>query len=83
MNIWIYTLTSVTIISLVSFVGVFTLSVGREKLRKIILFLVSFAAGALFGDAIIHLLPESFEEIESSITVSLLVLFGHNFLFCS
>jgi len=53
----------------------------KRKIEKIILFFVSFAAGALFGDAIIHLLPESFEEIESSLTVSLLVLSGIIFFF--
>jgi len=81
MNIWIYTLASVTIISLVSLIGIFTFSIGREKLRKAIVFIVSFAAGALFGDALIHLLPESFEEIGSSLTVSLLVLLGIIFFF--
>jgi len=81
MNIWIYTMASVTIISLISLVGVFTLSIGKKKLRKIIVFLVSFAAGALFGDAIIHLLPESFEGIGSSLTVSLFVLSGIIFFF--
>lgn len=81
MNIWIYTLVSVTIISLVSLIGVFTLSVGRETLRKAVVFLVSFAAGALFGDAIIHLLPESFEQISSKLAVSLLILSGIIFFF--
>ncbi len=81
MKIWIYALISVTIISLVSLIGVFTLSISKEKLRRIVVFLVSFAAGALFGDAIIHLLPESFENISSGLTVSLLVLSGIIFFF--
>jgi len=81
MEIWIYSFTSVFVVSLVSLVGVFTLAVNREKLRKTVVFLVSFAAGALFGDAIIHLLPESFEKIDSSFQVSLLVLSGIIFFF--
>ncbi len=81
MTIWIYTLASVIIISLISFVGVFSLSADREKLRKTVVFLVSFSAGALFGDAIIHLIPESFEKIESSFDVSLLILSGIVFFF--
>ncbi len=76
MSAWVYSFISVFIVSLVSLIGVFTLAIQREKLRKIIVFLVSFAAGALFGDAIIHLLPESFEGINSSLSVSLLVLLG-------
>jgi zinc and cadmium transporter len=76
MNIWIYTLISVIIISLVSLVGVISLSIGKERLRKATIFLVSFAVGALFGDAIVHLIPESFEKIGSNLTVSLLILLG-------
>lgn len=76
MNIWLYSLASVFVVSLVSLIGVFTISFGEEKLRKAVLFLVSFAVGALFGDALIHLLPEAFEKIESRAMVSLLVLAG-------
>jgi len=76
METWLYSFASVFVVSLVSLAGVFALSFGEKKLRKIILFLVSFAVGALFGDALIHLLPEAFEKIESKATSSLLVLFG-------
>ena len=81
MNVWIYSLTSVFVVSLVSLAGIFTLVLKKEKLKIIILFLVSFAVGALFGDAIIHLIPESFEAIESKILVSLLILSGIIFFF--
>jgi zinc and cadmium transporter len=81
MAIWLYSISSVVAVSLVSLVGVFSLAVKREKLNKIILFLVSFAAGALFGDAIIHLIPEAFENIQSGETVSILVLAGIIFFF--
>lgn len=76
MLIWIYTIISVLIVSLVSLVGVFTLAMKKEKIKKASSFLVSFAAGALFGDAFIHLLPESFEEFGNDFTISLLVLLG-------
>lgn len=76
MTVWVYSLMSVSIVSLVSLVGVFTLSFGEQKLKKAVLFLVSFAVGALFGDALIHLLPEAFEKIESKAISSLLVLLG-------
>jgi zinc and cadmium transporter len=74
--VWTFSLLSVFIVSLISLLGVFTLSFGEKKVKKAILFLVSFAVGALFGDALIHLLPESFEKIESKAVSSLLVLFG-------
>jgi zinc and cadmium transporter len=76
MDTWLYAFVSVVVVSLISLVGVFTLSVREKHIRRIIIYLVSFAVGALFGDALIHLLPESFKNIESSLAVSLLVLSG-------
>lgn len=58
----IYAFVSVFIVSIISLIGVFTLTIKEEKLRKILLFLVSFSAGTLFGDAVFHLLPEAVEE---------------------
>jgi zinc and cadmium transporter len=75
-NIWLYSILGVLVVSFASLMGVFTLSLGHIKLKKIILYLVSFAVGALFGDALIHLIPESFEKIQSSLNVSLLILGG-------
>lgn len=60
MQVWTYTLASVALVSVASLAGVFTLSLKKDLLRRILLFLVSFAVGGLFGDAFIHLLPESF-----------------------
>jgi zinc and cadmium transporter len=74
MNVWFYSLVSVVLVSLLSFVGVFFLAFKKEKLQKILLFLVSFAAGGLLGDAFLHLLPETAEEMGLTIEVSLAVL---------
>ena len=76
MTTWIYSLVSVAIISLISLIGVFALALKEEKIKKISLFLVSFAVGGLFGDALIHLLPESFEKLGLNLETSLLVIFG-------
>ena len=76
MQTWTYSLISVIAISLISFVGILTLSLSRKKLEKILLFLVSFAIGALFGDAIIHLIPEALEKIENHLTASLYIILG-------
>ncbi len=57
-EVWIYTLASVSAISAVSLIGVFALGVNQERLQRILFYLVSFSAGALLGDAFIHLLPE-------------------------
>ena len=74
--VWTYTLISVGIVSLLSLVGVVTLSLRPARLQKMLIFLVAFAVGALFGDVFIHLLPESFEKISGNLVTSLLVIVG-------
>lgn len=49
------------LISLISFVGVFTLALKKEFLMKIVIVLVAFAAGALLSVSIFDLLPEALE----------------------
>lgn len=61
-NVWLYTIGSVLLVSLVSFAGVLFIAMDERRLKKMLLFLVSFAAGALLGGAFIHLLPESVEH---------------------
>lgn len=68
------------LISLGSFVGVFTLAVKEEKLSRVLLFLVSLSAGGLMGGAFIHLLPEAAEKIEGGILYNI-VLFSFCFFF--
>lgn len=60
-QIWLYTLGSVAVVSLISLVGIFTLGIKQERLQSVLFYLVSFSAGALLGDAFIHLLPEIME----------------------
>lgn len=74
--IYLYSLASVLIISLVSFVGVFTLSLGTNTIKKYVFIFVSLAVGALLGDALIHLIPEAVEEIGDFTFTSLLVIAG-------
>ena len=75
-SIFLYTLGSVFLVSIMSFVGVFTLAMKTKHLEKILLFLVSFSAGALFGDTFIHLLPEAVNEFGFGLEVSLYLLLG-------
>ena len=75
LNTWIYALASVFIVSLVSLIGVTTLSVKADKLKKIIIYLISFSAGALFADAFLHLLPELAGD-GITITISFSILLG-------
>lgn len=73
-TIYVYALASVFIVSLVSLVGIFTLSLRRELLHRTVLILVSLAAGALLGDAFIHLIPGAFAE--NNVTIKALFIIG-------
>ncbi|MBU0573548.1 MAG: ZIP family metal transporter [Candidatus Margulisbacteria bacterium] len=75
-TVWLYTLLSVIIVSLVSFVGVLTFAVNKDFLRKILLYLVSLSAGALLGGAFFHLIPEAAEEFGYSLHLALYLLSG-------
>jgi zinc and cadmium transporter len=75
MNVWGYSIISVIIVSLISLIGVLTLLLHKD-IKKITFLLVSFAVGGLFGDAFIHLLPESFEEMGNSLAAPLWLLLG-------
>jgi len=58
MGVWAYTLISVSIVSLISFVGAIFLAVRSERMKAWLIYLVSFAAGALLGDVFLHIFPE-------------------------
>jgi len=76
-SIILYSIISVLIVSLISFIGILTLSMNTDRLRKILIYLISFSAGSLFGDAFIHLLPEIVEETGGfGLNISLYILSG-------
>ena len=72
----LYAIASVTVVSLVSLVGIITISVNEQRLRSVLFVLVSLAVGAMFGDAFIHLLPESFQKSADTLMPSMSVLAG-------
>ena len=83
LNYIAYTLISVLIVSLISLIGVLTLSLKASTLKKWLIYLVSFSAGALLGDVFIHLLPEIVEESGGSFRpdISIYILSGILFSF--
>lgn len=81
MNQQFYTLLSVLIVNLLSFSGALTLSIKKEKLKNILIYLVSFSAGALMGDVFFHLLPEIVEENGFKLIISISILLGIIFSF--
>jgi zinc and cadmium transporter len=54
---WI--LVSTALVSGVSLIGIFFLSISENLFRKLLLMLVSFASGTLLGGAFLHLIPEA------------------------
>jgi zinc and cadmium transporter len=73
--IWLYSFLSVIAVSLVSLIGLFTISIKENNLRKLIPYFVSFSVGGLLGDALLHLLPEAI-ELNGTLNLSLYVLIG-------
>src|SRR3989344_3493387 len=76
MSIYFYSIASVLIVSLISLLGVFALSLKETLVRKYLFLLVSLAVGALIGDAFIHLIPEAFENTENPTAISLSIILG-------
>lgn len=70
-----YIFISVILISLISLVGIAILSVFEKKFGKFLLYFISFAAGAMFGDAFLHLLPEALEK-GYTIQISMFIIAG-------
>lgn len=61
MSTLLWIIISTFIISMISLIGIITLSIKQKLLDKIVLYLVAFSAGALIGGAFLHLIPESIE----------------------
>jgi len=77
---WIYTLGSVILVSLISLIGVLTLSLNAKKLNTLLIYLISFSAGALIGDSFLHLLPESLETTPA-LKISTFIIVGITLFF--
>jgi zinc and cadmium transporter len=73
--LWLYGLLSVIAVSLISLIGLFTISMSQRRLRSLIPLFVSFSVGGLLGDALLHLLPEAI-AINSGVNLSLFILLG-------
>ncbi|MBI5793642.1 ZIP family metal transporter [Candidatus Uhrbacteria bacterium] len=74
---FIFIIVSTILISLLSFVGVLVVTFTRLRLQNGILILVALSAGAMFGNAVFHLLPETVELSKTgpfSLFTSLLIL---------
>ncbi len=75
-QIYLYSLASVTLVSLISLIGVLTLAISGEKLNRLIMLLVSLSAGTLLGDSFLHLIPEMIEKNQTGLAIWLWLLAG-------
>ncbi len=70
--LWI--LASTFLVSLISLVGIFTLTLKDNLLHKILFCLIGFSAGALLGSSFLHILPEVLKNTEITIVSYFLIL---------
>ena len=76
-EVWLYSFLAVGVISAISLVGALTLVLNAKTLQRSLIVLISFAAGALLGDAFLHLLPEVSESPNGfDVTASMSLLAG-------
>ena len=71
------------LMSAIAVVGSVTLLLKEATLDRIIMPLVSFAAGSLLGGAFFHMLPAALEQAPADATVFLWTLIGFTLFFCS
>jgi zinc and cadmium transporter len=79
-NLILYIIVSVLIVSAISLIGLVTFLIKNRHLDKILLYLVSFSVGGLFGDVFIHLMPQVFKE-SNTVLVGTCILSGILFSF--
>jgi len=74
-NVWIISMASVIVVSFISLVGIFGLWLGTKFQKGLVLLMIGYAAGAMLGDALLHLLPKAYES-GVSVRVSGYILLG-------
>jgi zinc and cadmium transporter len=73
---WLFALASTVLVSLISLLGIVVLWISEARIRGALFLFVSLAAGALLGDAFLHLLPQAFAASTNSVLTSVSVLVG-------
>lgn len=71
----LYTLGSVIVVSLLSFLGIFLFLFEESTMRKSLLYFVGISTGALLGDVFMHIIPEM-AEVPDSFERNLFILLG-------
>ena len=77
----LYALIASVIVSLISLIGVLALVIKDNLFKKLIIFLVAFAAGGLIGGAFLDILPEATEYVKDITQLFLYVILGYMLFF--
>lgn len=75
-EVWIYTLIAVVFVSLLSLLGAVVMIIKQRFIKKILILMVSFAAGAMLGDVFLHMIPELAHEGKLNLYSSMIILLG-------
>jgi len=74
----LYTIIATFLISLLSLIGIFTLSLSEKRLHRILNFLIAYSAGTILGAALFDLMPEAVELVDEHIVFPI-IAFGFVF----
>jgi zinc and cadmium transporter len=77
----IFAIIASVLVSLLSLIGAVALIINDHFLKRIMIFLVAFAAGALIGGAFLHILPEAMENVQDTTQLFLYVVMGYLLFF--
>jgi zinc and cadmium transporter len=66
MDILLYSIIATVVVSIISLVGVISLTIKDLVLNKIVYYLVAISAGSMMGAAFLHLIPEALEGSSAS-----------------
>jgi len=81
MNLLLWIIGSTFAMSLIALIGLVTLALKEELLKKILLPLVAFSAGALLSGAVLHLLPEAVKAAGCQLNLFIWFLIGFSLFF--
>lgn len=73
---YLLSITAVLIVSCISFVGIALFAVSEILIRRLLLYIVSLAAGVLLGEVFLHILPEISGEHGMSAESTMGILIG-------
>lgn len=74
----LFTIVATLAVSLLSLIGIFTLSLSEDTLHRILNFLIAFSAGTILGAALFDLMPEAVELVDEHLVFPI-IAFGFVF----